>query len=223
MSYSEQNRLILDCVITLRTGQNSRHFANEHFQVHFREWKLWNFKWNFAEICSLESNWQYSSIGSDNGLSPVRRQVIAWTDVVRFTDTYMRHSAPMIYANSIAYRCVIMVIQRNISSCFEWRVYGHWTCYPDIAFQRPVRSCCGHLLIRQGGWGIWFNRYILYREWRFHHAKLNGQHRHRDWSHFQNVQTYSCLQYLTTRFIQRTRCATILSKWKIILITIFPL
>ena len=35
-----------------------------------------NSDWNFIEVCSWGSNWQYSSIGSDNGLAPPRRQTI---------------------------------------------------------------------------------------------------------------------------------------------------
>ena len=32
------------------------------------------------EICSLGSNWQYASIGSDNGLAPTRRQAFIWSN-----------------------------------------------------------------------------------------------------------------------------------------------
>ena len=52
--------------------------------MHFLQWKLLNFKSNFNEIhvvYSLGSNWQYDSIGSDNGLAPNRRQAIIWTNV----------------------------------------------------------------------------------------------------------------------------------------------
>ena len=52
----------------------------QHFQEHFLEWKLLNFNHNFTEICSLEFNWQYGSIGSDNGLAMHRRQAIIWTN-----------------------------------------------------------------------------------------------------------------------------------------------
>ena len=38
---------------------------------------------------------QYSSIGSDNGLGPARRQAIIWTNAGLFTDAYLRHSTPM--------------------------------------------------------------------------------------------------------------------------------
>ena len=46
-----------------------------------------DFAWNFTEICSQESNWQYASIGLGNGLVPNRRQAIAWIndDLVYWT------------------------------------------------------------------------------------------------------------------------------------------
>ena len=43
--------------------------------------KIWISNKNFMEIFSLGSNWQYVSIGSDNGLAPSRRQAIIWTNV----------------------------------------------------------------------------------------------------------------------------------------------
>ena len=39
-----------------------------------------NFDLDFIEVCSQVSNQQYSSIGSDNGLAPVRRQAITWVN-----------------------------------------------------------------------------------------------------------------------------------------------
>ena len=54
-------------------------FRRRQFQKHFLEWRYFNFKWNFIEICSLGSSWQYVSIGLDNGLAPCRRQAIIWT------------------------------------------------------------------------------------------------------------------------------------------------
>ena len=49
---------------------SQRHF----FQMHFLKWKYLNSDWIFTEFCSQESNWQYSSTGSDDGLAPSRRQ-----------------------------------------------------------------------------------------------------------------------------------------------------
>ena len=49
------------------------------FSSAFPWMKTFQFQINFTEICSLGSNRQYGSIGSDNGLAPNRRQVIIWT------------------------------------------------------------------------------------------------------------------------------------------------
>ena len=57
--------------------------------------EMYKFDWNFAEVCSQGSNLQCSSIGSDNGLAPARRQAIIWSNDGLFTDAYMRHSASM--------------------------------------------------------------------------------------------------------------------------------
>ena len=56
-------------------------FGRQHFQMHFLEWKLLNFEQDFTKICSLVSNWQYVSIGSDNGLASNRCQAIIWSNV----------------------------------------------------------------------------------------------------------------------------------------------
>ena len=50
---------------------------------------------DFTEVCSQGSNYQYSSIGSENGLAPARRQAIIWTNDGYFTDAYTRQSALM--------------------------------------------------------------------------------------------------------------------------------
>ena len=39
--------------------------------------------------------WQYSSIGSGNGLALTRHQAIIWSNDGQFTDAYMRHWAWM--------------------------------------------------------------------------------------------------------------------------------
>ena len=61
-------------------GQSGHNIVRQHFQMHFLEWKLWYSDSNLAEICSQESNWQYPSIGSGNGLAPNRWQAITWTN-----------------------------------------------------------------------------------------------------------------------------------------------
>ena len=59
----------------------------------FVEWKCMIFDKSFTEVYSYGSNKQYSSIGSDNGLAPARRQAIIWINDGYFIDANMRHSA----------------------------------------------------------------------------------------------------------------------------------
>ena len=40
--------------------------------------KIYEFRIPFKEVCFQVSNYQYSIIGSDNGLAPTRRQTIIW-------------------------------------------------------------------------------------------------------------------------------------------------
>ena len=56
-------------------------FPWRHFEMHFHEWKFLYFELNFTQVCSQGSNSQYPSIGSDNGLAPIRRRAIIWTNV----------------------------------------------------------------------------------------------------------------------------------------------
>ena len=62
------------------TGTKWLTFCRRHFQLHFLGWKPLYFDSNFAEIYYKESIWQYVSIVSGDGLAPVRRQAIVWTN-----------------------------------------------------------------------------------------------------------------------------------------------
>ena len=53
--------------------------SRRHFSNTFSWMKMYVFRLNFHAVCSQGSNEWYSSIGSDNGLSPTRRQTIIWT------------------------------------------------------------------------------------------------------------------------------------------------
>ena len=57
--------------------------------------KCMTFDYDSNEVRSQVFNWQYSSIGSDNGLAPTMRQTIIWANDGKFTDAYMRHAASM--------------------------------------------------------------------------------------------------------------------------------
>ena len=57
--------------------------------MHFVERKYMNFDQNFSEVCFHRSKLWYSSIDSDDGLAPTRRQAIIWTNDDQITDAYM--------------------------------------------------------------------------------------------------------------------------------------
>ena len=56
-------------------------FYRWYFQMDFLEWKCMNFAHDFTDVCCSGSKVQQNaSIGSDNGLAPIRRQAIIWTN-----------------------------------------------------------------------------------------------------------------------------------------------
>ena len=74
---------------TCRPRKNDRHFADDILNCIFLYELRLEFHWNLF----LRVQLIYSSIGSDHGLAPTRRQAIIWTDDGGFIDAYMRHSA----------------------------------------------------------------------------------------------------------------------------------
>ena len=66
-------------------------FCRQHFQVHFCELKLFIFRLNLIEICSLGTNWQLVSFGSGNSLAQNRWQAITLTndDLVQWCIVYV--------------------------------------------------------------------------------------------------------------------------------------
>ena len=60
-------------------GQNGCHFANTFICIFMNENFCAWFEF-FSQVCSSGPNWQWSSIGSSNGLVPNRWQAITWTN-----------------------------------------------------------------------------------------------------------------------------------------------
>ena len=81
----------------LRPWQNGRHFADDIFKCIFMNENVWiaiGISLKFVTR-GLEVNSQYSSIGSDNGLAPIRRQAIIRTNDEYLIDACMGHTASM--------------------------------------------------------------------------------------------------------------------------------
>ena len=55
-------------------------FRRRYFHLHFCQWKVLYFDYNFTAVCSSGSKWQWPSTGLDNGLASNRRQAIIWTN-----------------------------------------------------------------------------------------------------------------------------------------------
>ena len=70
---------ITKLVNTSRPRQNGRHVADDISSA-FSWMKIFEFRLKFHWIMFLTVNWQYGSIGSDDGLAPTRRQAIIWTN-----------------------------------------------------------------------------------------------------------------------------------------------
>ena len=82
-----------DSLNTLKPRQNGRHFLDDIFKCIFLNESVWiSIEISLVPKGPINNK---SSIGSDNGLAPTRRQAIFWTNAGLFIDTYMRHSASM--------------------------------------------------------------------------------------------------------------------------------
>ena len=64
-------------------------FYRRHFEMDFLEWRCMNFDYIFTDIPDGQIN------GSNNGLTPTRRQAIIWTNDGQIPDAYMHCSASM--------------------------------------------------------------------------------------------------------------------------------
>ena len=74
----------------LRATQSLRQFNDDIFTCIFLNENIY-FDYEFPEVCYQGSNLQYSTIGSNNGLAPSRREAIIWTN--GGLSTHMRHPA----------------------------------------------------------------------------------------------------------------------------------
>ena len=74
-------------------------FSNTIFLMKMFEFRL-KFHWSLLP-CSQRSNEQYSSIVSDNGLVPNRRQTIIWTN----EDRVQRRIYASLVVNEVSYLC----------------------------------------------------------------------------------------------------------------------
>ena len=76
------NFVITGCINTLRLGQSGRSFTDDIFKRFFlNENYFISIQISLKYVLQPMSNYQYASIGSDNGLAPNMRQVNIWSSV----------------------------------------------------------------------------------------------------------------------------------------------
>ena len=108
---------------TLRQRQYGFHFAEDIFKcILLYENCCMYFGSNFPEICSLGTNWQYVSIGSGNGLAPVRRQAIIWTnDGLVYWRIYSSLGLnELMTPYTIIYSVLFTCLAYNLVLCLQW-------------------------------------------------------------------------------------------------------
>ena len=127
--------------------------------MRFLEWKCLNFKYNFIDVCSQGSNWKHSSIGSDNGLAPNRRQAIIWTNAV----LGYRHKYASLGLNELTYwsRVMYICISKLGHHWFRsllWHQAIIWT-YADLMLIEPSRTNFSEIWLKI--WGLTFKKIYL--------------------------------------------------------------
>ena len=146
--------------------------SRRHFQMHFLYEKSIYFDKDFTEICSQGSNWNIPAlfqithwgrvtqicvsetiiIGSDNGLSPGRRQAIIWTNagILLIGPLGMNFSEILIEINIVSFNKMYLKM-----SSAKWRLFRlclnvimdrrrpgddnglvHWRFYVSLAFNK---------------------------------------------------------------------------------------
>ena len=119
----------------------------------FFQSKCMNFASDFTQICSQGSNQQNSSSGSDNGLVPIRRQAIIWTN---YGLVYWRIYASLglnelkTIRSQIWYRKWLKVYWEEIPR-LNW--YWMYECGEVGLFPLIWNSTFGHGKLR--GWGTY--------------------------------------------------------------------
>ena len=125
------------------------------------EWKCLNFHWYFTEVYSQASNWQYISIGSDNGLALARQQAIIWTNDGRLLmhicitqPQWVKPEYPGIHISILTKHIWISILQYCFSS-------GTVCILASIAPWRtpPIDSLLGESLSYSGVSWPWSNKY----------------------------------------------------------------
>ena len=131
-------------------------FRRRNFQVHFLEWKLLNFEFNFTEICSLWSNRQYGSTDSDNRLVPNRWQAIIWThDALTYWRIYVTRAQ---WVNTLTH------IHISEMDCYCFSIVTVYHLLVTNPSSKPKLRYCNWTLMNNLQWNLNPNSMIFIQE-----------------------------------------------------------
>ena len=141
-------------------GQNGRHFGRWSFQMHFTEWKWYNYDSRFTKICSPESNSPQVSIGSGNDLVLNRRKAIAWTNayLVHWLIDAALGGDELIREGFEAWLLIcwrewcIHYYQCRVLAVFTWQI--------AIAICQPTYVCTGYMCSFKWCWQLSSQRHL---------------------------------------------------------------
>ena len=119
-------------------------FSRGYFQGHFLEWKLLNFNCNFTELCSLGPNWQYCSIGSDNGLHRPGDKPLSESVMISLM-THICVTPPQWVKN-----LALVITALHAIWCYNWQLWGDLIVYCRHAISPFTWSLCD--ILRPVGW-----------------------------------------------------------------------
>ena len=110
-------------------------FCRRHFQMHFRQWKCWNFDQNFIEVYSWISNWQWL-ISSGNGLARKSRPAISLTN----DGLIHLHTHTSFRLNEFNHLFLTDTSRRDVRQRRCWQPKRHLTPGQVVT---PRLQCCG--------------------------------------------------------------------------------
>ena len=94
-------------------------FRRRHFQTHIREWKCYNFDWNFNGDKPLSETMMVRSRTHTCIAQPERINSL-WIEAIRCAWKYQQHMAMMMNELSVNQICTCHVTDSFLIKCREW-------------------------------------------------------------------------------------------------------
>ena len=101
--------------------------------MRFHEWRVLYFDSNLTEVILQGSNWQWCSIGSDNGLARTRRQAIIWTNADPVHMTHICGTRGR-WVKSYRIRWALLLISYNNTQHNTWLDFMEYALFSTLLY-----------------------------------------------------------------------------------------